>query len=88
MVTKVQESVKVLTAFDDRRLAARPIQMVWNERAYRLGPVDFLHATQKGVERIYHFSLSEAAGSMYMKLAFHSHSMVWILEEIEEDGGR
>lgn len=85
MVTSVQETVKVLTAFDNKRLKARPIQMIWNERTHRFGPVDFLHVTKNGGEHIYHFSLCTEGGGMYVKLAFLTHSLTWVLEEIEDD---
>lgn len=85
MITKVQECVKVLTAFDDKRLSVRPIQMVWKDTAYRLGPVDFLRATKNGSERIYHFSLCDHSGGTYLRLAFHSHSMLWMLEEVDDE---
>lgn len=84
MVTSVQEAVKVLAAFDSQGMQARPMQMVWHGRGYTLGPVDFLHVTKKGSERVYHFSLSDKAGGAYFKLAFYSHTLRWFLEEVDD----
>lgn len=85
MVTSVQETVKVLAAFDNKSRQTRPIQVVWNSRVYQLGSVDFLHVTKKGIERVYHFSLCTADKSMYLKLAFYTHTLTWVLEEIEDE---
>lgn len=84
MITTVGETVRVLTAFNSSHLHARPVQMIWNDRTHRLGPVDFLHVTKKGTERIYHFSLCTEKGGMYIRLAFYTHSLTWVLEEIED----
>jgi hypothetical protein len=83
MTTRINQPVKVLAAFDDKRMCLKPLQLIWNSANYRLGKVDFFHATKNGAERIYHFSLCDEAGGTYMKLAFHTHSLVWMLEEVE-----
>lgn len=85
MTTLVNEPVKVLAAFGEKRLQPTPLQMVWHGTTYHLGKVDFLHATKKGVERVYHFSLCTRDGGMYAKLAFYTHSLTWILEEVEDE---
>lgn len=83
MTTRVNQPVTVLAAFGEKRLQARPLQLIWNNTTYRLGKVDFLHVTKNGAERIYHVSLCDVTGGTYMKLAFYTHSLTWILEEVE-----
>lgn len=85
MVTSINETVRVLSVFNTNLLSATPLQMSWNDRVHRLGPVDFMHVTKKGGERIYHFSLCTESGGMYIKLAFFTHSLTWVLEEIEDE---
>ena len=84
MVTSVDETVRVLSVFNTHLHSAKPLQMSWNDRVHRLGPVDFMHVTKKGGERIYHFSLCTENGGMYIKLALYTHSLTWKLEEIED----
>ncbi len=85
MTTLVNEPVKVLAAFGEKRLAIKPLKLLWGNASYELGKIDFLHATKKGVERVYHFSMCTAGGEMYVKLAFYTYSLTWILEEVEDD---
>lgn len=85
MVTRVQESVKVLAVFDEARYRVRPLRLSWNNAYYTLGKVDFFHVTTTGTERIYHFSLCDESGGTYFKLAFYTHSLTWKLEEIEDE---
>ncbi len=83
MTTRINQPVKVLAAFDNKRMGLRPLQIRWDNATYRLGKVDFFHATKNGAERVYHFSLCDETGGMYMKLAFYTHSLTWVLEEVE-----
>lgn len=84
MTTKVHEAVKVLALFNTSQFTVRPLQLMWNGARYNLGKPDFFHITRKGDERIYHFSLCDETEGTYFKLAFHSHSLMWWLEEIED----
>lgn len=84
MTTKVDETVKVLAAFNREQYTVRPLQLAWGNASYHLGKVDFFHVTKKGTERVYHFSLCDEGGGTYFKLAFYTHSLTWILEEIDD----
>jgi hypothetical protein len=79
----INERVAVVVAFGEKASPMTPARLRWNNKEYELGKIDFHHTTRDGHHTVHHFSLTDQAQSMYMKLAFHSHSLVWTLEEIE-----
>lgn len=83
MSLNINERIAVVAVFGGKMAPLVPAQLRWNNKEYKLGKVDFHHTTRDGHHKVHHFSMTDEAQSMYMKLAFHSHSLVWMLEEIE-----
>lgn len=82
-LTIINERIAVVAVFGDKTAPLTPVQLRWNKKQYSLGKVDFYHTTRDGHHAVHHFSLTDDQQSMYMKLAFHGQSLVWILEETE-----
>lgn len=83
MSLTINERIAVVAVFGDKNAPLTPVQLRWNKQQYTLGKVDFYHTTRDGHHTVHHFSLTDDEQSIYMKLAFNSRNLVWMLEETE-----
>ena len=83
MSLTINERVAVIAVFHNKDQLLSPLRLRWQRKEYTLGDIDFYHTTKDGYHTVHHFSLTDQAESMYMKLAFHSGNLVWTLQEIE-----
>lgn len=77
----LHEPVTVLSLYSHKGHVFRPMIMTWHGIDYRLGPVDFHHATKQGTTTLHHFSLADKDQSIYVKLLFNARTLIWTLEE-------
>lgn len=74
----VCEPVEVLVAFKNAR--PEPMMFKWGEQYYQIRKVNLVHAERVGREKVYYFSVSDDANAY--RLAFHTESLNWRLEEM------
>jgi hypothetical protein len=73
----IREPVDVLVAFKNAR--PEPMMFKWGNRYYQVRKVNLVHAERVGREKIYYFSVSDDVNAY--RLAFHTGSLNWSLEE-------
>jgi hypothetical protein len=73
----VRQPIDVLAVF--RKGIAEPMTFKWGNRYYQVQKVDLVHTEHDGRERIYYFSVSNAASAY--RISFRSSSLTWTLEE-------
>lgn len=83
MSLTINERITVVAVFYGKTAPLVPMQLRWQNKQYKIGKIDFHHTTRDGPHTVHHFSLTDEAQSMYMKVAFHSNTLVWTLEETE-----
>ena len=81
MPVSVGSAVKVLAVFGDGR-KLRPLRFLWSGRTYKVKEITLEWDSFHGREKIHHFSVSD--GANIYELAYHSESMLWTLESVEE----
>ena len=81
MRESLDEPVSVVFYFDAATRHIQPYRLTWNNRDYLLGKVDFHHKTRDGKNLIHHFSLADADGTVYFKIALDTSNLHWKLEE-------
>jgi len=74
----VREPVEVLVAFKNAR--PEPMMFKWGTQYHQIRKVNLVHAERVGREKVYYFSVSDDAHSY--RLAFHTESLNWRLEEM------
>lgn len=77
----LNEPVSVVWYYSARTRHMQPHTLTWDNQDYRLGKIDFWHKTWDGRHQIHHISVSDKEGGAYFKLAFHTDSLQWTLEE-------
>jgi len=81
MRNSLNEPISVLSIYSKEKKIFKPAILTWGGRDYRLGKVDFYHKTKQGVTTLHHFSLSDKAETVYLKLLFDANNLQWTLEE-------
>lgn len=81
MRESLNEPVSVVWYYNARSRHMQPYMLNWNNQEYYLGKIDFWHKTWAGKHQIHHFSIADKLGQAYFKLAFHTNSLQWTLEE-------
>lgn len=77
----LNEPVSVVWYYNAKTRHMQPYILSWNNQDYKLGAVDFWHKTWDGKHQIHHFSIADRQGSVYFKLALHTNSLQWVIEE-------
>lgn len=77
----LDEPVSIVWYYNAAARHMKPHSLTWNGRDYRLGSIDFWHRTTKGKTLVHHFSVADADGQVYFKLAFDTRTLHWTLEE-------
>jgi len=81
MRESLDEPVSVIWFYNAARKHVQLSRMNWNGQHYSLGKIDFWHMTRAGDTLIHHFSIADAEGAAYFKLALNTDSLQWTLEE-------
>lgn len=81
MRSSLDEPVSVVWYYNAKARHMQPYSLSWNNQEYQLGKIDFWHKTWKGKYQIHHFSIADKAGQVYFKLALHTNTLNWTLEE-------
>lgn len=77
MYKDVNEPVEVLCAYV--RNKALPLYFRWKERRYKIDKVNLVHSSRRGRDKLYYYSVSNAAN--YFKLCHDTASNRWQLIE-------
>lgn len=88
MRESLDEPISVVAYYHAEQHAFQPYQLTWQNQDWRLGRPDFHHVTRAGRSVIHHFSISDMGEHMYFKLAFHTDTLQWFLEEYMPAGER
>lgn len=76
--TQIKEPVNVLADFSHNQV--KPLVFKWGNQDYQVEKINLVHMSHEGREKIYYFSVSDAAN--YFKLKFNTGSLEWNLEEM------
>lgn len=74
----VREPVEVLVAFKNAR--PEPMMFKWGNQYRQIRKVNLVHAERVGREKVYYFSVTDDSNAY--RLAFHTESLNWRLEEM------
>ncbi len=81
MRESLDEPVSVVWYYNARTKHMQPYMLTWNNQEYYLGKIDFWHKTWAGKHQVHHFSIADKQERVYFKLALHTDSLQWTLEE-------
>jgi len=81
MRESLDEPISVIWFYNAGKKHIQLHRMNWNGQDYFLGKIDFWHKTKHGDTLIHHFSIADAEGSAYFKLALNTDTLQWALEE-------
>jgi hypothetical protein len=82
MVQKVRIPVSVNLFFDHRRRAVRPVEVVFDGKAYSVLQVGLHHTYREGRTLFHVFSV--ASDAMFFRLVLNTDNLFWTLEEISD----
>lgn len=77
---KIKEQVEVVAIFSKGQIKPRIFR--WAGRLYRVDKIDLIHDERVGRHKKYYFSF--CSGANCFVLSFHSGTLSWMLEEIDE----
>ncbi len=82
MHEKVNEPIEVLVKFNKNRV--EPTFFKWRDKTYRVEKINLVHQERLGSDKIYYFSVSDAAN--FFRLAFSTRDLSWKIEELYYEG--
>lgn len=81
MLEKYNDPIEVLVRFNKKKV--EPAVFKWKGRVYNIEKVNLVHRQKQGDDKIYYFSVSDAAN--FFRLAFHTRDLSWRIEEVYYD---
>jgi hypothetical protein len=84
MRERINEEVSVVSYYSSKQKKYVPCLLHWNNKDYKLGPVDYYHPYMEGQERQHVFELCDKESSLWFRLRLDGGNLHWTLEAIHD----
>ncbi len=84
MKEKIDEEVSVIMYYSAKDKHAVPYLLHWQNKDYKLGPVDFYHSYLEGREKQHIFELVDKQQTLWFRLRLDSANLHWTLEAVHD----
>lgn len=82
MIQRISEPVSVITSYDAKTRAVRPLSLVWSSRTYPVLQIGLRHTYRDGLTRHHVFSVTSS--SLFFRLNLNADNLSWTLEEVSD----
>ncbi len=82
MIQRISEPVSVITSYNAKTRAVRPISLEWGRRTYPVLQIGLRHTYRNGQTRHHIFSVTSS--SLFFRLNLNTDNLSWTLEEVSD----
>lgn len=82
MIQRISEPVSVVSSYNAKTKAVRPLSLEWSRRTYPVLQVGLRHTYREGITR--HHVFSVVSNNIFFRLNLNADNLSWTLEEVSD----